>query len=146
MLLRRWINASFRLLARSAWNPLIVQRYLTILVDPATGPLTYENPRTPVSLAWHLADIWVDELNKVLGDEEIVRFRSPIVPPRLCNSSRAATLTDGLLPGGYVGTSTSPNVTATIHTTPHTDKQRPNTHPPPSSNLRTHPSRRFTPL
>jgi ribosomal RNA-processing protein 1 len=80
MLLRRWINASFRLLARSAWNPLIVQRYLTILVDPATGPLTYENPRTPVSLAWHLADIWVDELNKVLGDEEIVRFRSFRVP------------------------------------------------------------------
>ncbi|KAJ9112664.1 hypothetical protein QFC22_006166 [Naganishia vaughanmartiniae] len=71
MLLRRWINASFRLLARSSWNPLIVQRYLTILVDPSTGPLTYENPRTPVSLAWHLADIWVDELNKVLGDEEI---------------------------------------------------------------------------
>ncbi|KAJ9107154.1 hypothetical protein QFC19_002814 [Naganishia cerealis] len=71
MLLRRWINASFRLLARGGWNPVFVQRYCAIMVDPLTGPLTYENPRTPVSLAWHLADIWVDELNKVLGDEEI---------------------------------------------------------------------------
>ncbi|GHJ89451.1 hypothetical protein NliqN6_5853 [Naganishia liquefaciens] len=69
MLLRRWINASFRLLARSEWNDQVVNRYNTIMADPVNGPLAWSNPRTPVSLAWHLADIWVEELDKVLRQE-----------------------------------------------------------------------------
>ncbi|KAJ9095311.1 hypothetical protein QFC21_005677 [Naganishia friedmannii] len=104
MLLRRWINASFRLLARSSWNPLIVQRYLAIMVDPSTGPLTYENPRTSVSLAWHLADIWVDELNKVLGDEEILPAPVPtLLQPftQLLTRTNNAQTPTRLLPAIY---------------------------------------------
>ncbi|KAJ9094817.1 hypothetical protein QFC20_006832 [Naganishia adeliensis] len=70
MLLRRWVNASFRLLARSQWNPIIVDRYNQILVDVTNGPLAWANPRTPASLGWHLADLWVEELDKVVGEIE----------------------------------------------------------------------------
>lgn len=73
MLLRRWVHASFRLLARSGWNSIIVDRYNQILVDATNGPLAWANPRTPVSLAWHLADLWVEELDKVVRDVEDVR-------------------------------------------------------------------------
>jgi ribosomal RNA-processing protein 1 len=74
MLLRRWINASFRLLARAEWREEVVERYNEILTDIVNGPLAWSNPRTPVSLAWHLADIWVEELDKVLREDSSVRL------------------------------------------------------------------------
>ena len=81
MLLRRWINASFRLLARAEWREEVVARYNAIMADTVHGPLAAANPRTPVSLAWHLADIWVEELDKVLRDESAVRFSFPCPCP-----------------------------------------------------------------
>lgn len=80
MLLRRWINASFRLLARAEWREEVVGRYNAIMADTVNGPLAATNPRTPVSLAWHLADIWVEELDKVLRDESVVRSPSLSLP------------------------------------------------------------------
>lgn len=41
MLIRRFVNASFRLLMREAWNATLVVEYNTILTDHG-GPLWYE--------------------------------------------------------------------------------------------------------
>lgn len=111
MLLRRWVNASFRLLARSQWNPIIVNRYNEILVDVVNGPLAWANPRTPASLGWHLADLWVEELDKVLREVEDVRDAEGL--PKI-----GELLTVDVL----IGTGTHPNTAATIQSTPHTDK------------------------
>lgn len=84
MLLRRWIHASFRLLARAEWNPIIVDRYNQILVDATNGPLAWANPRTPVSLGWHLADLWVEELDKVVREVEDVSIHGFSCNPDVC--------------------------------------------------------------
>ncbi|RSH93336.1 hypothetical protein EHS25_007690 [Saitozyma podzolica] len=49
LLIRRYVNATFRLLARA----------------------DYEDPKVPISLGMHLADIYVEELDKVLRQPEV---------------------------------------------------------------------------
>lgn len=65
MLLRRFVNASFRLLIRNEWDDAVCREYNSILTDRG-GPLCPSDTKVPPSLAYHLADIYLEELNKAL--------------------------------------------------------------------------------
>ncbi|GLB35896.1 putative nucleolar protein,Nop52 [Lyophyllum shimeji] len=66
MLVRRFVNASFRLLMRAEWDRDTCKEYNDILTVEG-GPLCPIDPKVPTSLAYHLADIYVEELDKALG-------------------------------------------------------------------------------
>ncbi|KAI0334375.1 Nop52-domain-containing protein [Cubamyces sp. BRFM 1775] len=70
MLVRRFVNASFRLLIRAEWDGAACQEYNSILTDRG-GPLCPEDLRVPTSLAYHLADIYLEELDKALGNAPV---------------------------------------------------------------------------
>jgi ribosomal RNA-processing protein 1 len=83
MLVRRFVNASFRMLMRAKWKQEYCEEYNRILTHSG-GPLwlalfsyhffsasAYErsspnDTRVPVSLGYHLADIYIEELDKML--------------------------------------------------------------------------------
>ncbi|PSS29624.1 hypothetical protein PHLCEN_2v2772 [Hermanssonia centrifuga] len=77
MLVRRFVNASFRMLIRSGWDQSLCSEYNTILTDRG-GPLCPQDTRVPTSLAYHLTDIYLEELDKALGSSS-----SPILPAPL---------------------------------------------------------------
>lgn len=66
MLIRKYVNATFRLLARTGWSKEVIEEVNQMLLVNG-GVMTYENPRVPASLAYHLSDIVLEELDKVLG-------------------------------------------------------------------------------
>ncbi|KAF8973522.1 nucleolar protein,Nop52-domain-containing protein [Flammula alnicola] len=66
MLIRRFVNATFRLLIRSNWDKEFCQEYSQILTREG-GPLCPSDIRVPASLAYHIGDIYVEELDKALG-------------------------------------------------------------------------------
>lgn len=90
MLIRRYVNASFRLLARGGWEAADIAAYNEVLTRqggplwcvPYCFPLSSRlaltsvhttsptDPRVPSSLAYHLCDIYLDELEKVLASSE----------------------------------------------------------------------------
>ncbi len=95
MLIRRFVNASFRLLIRSGWDAEACREYNSILTDRG-GPLWCVSPihtgteyfdsshaspddlRVPTSLAYHLSDIYLEELDKALGSPPV---ESPLPAP-----------------------------------------------------------------
>jgi len=66
MFIRRYVNASFRLLMGAEWDSAACTEYNSILTDRG-GPLCPEDTRVPASLAYHLSDIYLEELDKALG-------------------------------------------------------------------------------
>ncbi|ETW86988.1 hypothetical protein HETIRDRAFT_306975 [Heterobasidion irregulare TC 32-1] len=68
MLIRRFANASFRLLVRCNWNSVWCEEYNDILAGPG-GPLCVNDSRVPSSLAYHLADIYLEELDKAVASQ-----------------------------------------------------------------------------
>ena len=66
LLVRRFVAAGFRLLAEEQWHPAAVARFRAILGKFEGGVLSTNNPRVPDSLTYHLCDIYLDELEKVL--------------------------------------------------------------------------------
>lgn len=84
MLVRRFVNATFTVLGRSKWDQSACDTYNDILTGEG-GPLRFvklsvseihftNNPsdspadiRIPTSLAYHLSDIYVEELDKALA-------------------------------------------------------------------------------
>ncbi|KAF7339325.1 rRNA processing protein [Mycena sanguinolenta] len=77
MLVRRFINATFRLLGRSEWEGSACDTYNDILTREG-GPLCPTDMRVPTSLAYHLSDIYVEELDKALASAP-----EPILPAPL---------------------------------------------------------------
>lgn len=70
MLIRRYVNATFRLLARAGWSDAAVTAVNEIM-SAKSGPMSWQDRAVPSSLATHLADVYLDELDKVLADEEV---------------------------------------------------------------------------
>ncbi|KAG9314086.1 Nop52-domain-containing protein [Chiua virens] len=66
MLVRRFVSASFRLLIRAKWDPSALQEYTSILTN-AGGPLCPTDVRVPTGLVFHLAEIYLEELEKALS-------------------------------------------------------------------------------
>ncbi|KAI9512493.1 Nop52-domain-containing protein [Russula earlei] len=80
MLIRRFVNASFRLLMRCDWDFGSLQTYNDILIRKG-GPLCPDDNRVPPSLKYHLADVYLEELEKVLAwDSEATDERPPRAP------------------------------------------------------------------
>jgi ribosomal RNA-processing protein 1 len=90
MLIRRFVNATFRLLMRAKWDTDACREYNSILSGPG-GPLWYVPPphfvalsrahdipcspediRVPTSLTSHLGDIYLEELDRALESSETV--------------------------------------------------------------------------
>ncbi|ORY34723.1 nucleolar protein,Nop52-domain-containing protein [Naematelia encephala] len=69
MLIRRYVNATFRLLARGGWKEEQVGRVNDVLAGKG-GPITVD-VSVPKALAGHLSDIYLEELDKVLGLPEV---------------------------------------------------------------------------
>lgn len=72
MLIRKYVNATFRLLAREGWESSSVAR-VTAILGGEHGPMCWKDIRVPSALASHLADVYLDELEVVLSDvDEVV--------------------------------------------------------------------------
>lgn len=68
MLVRRFLAVGFRFCRERKWEAAVVE---SLLLGPIEqGPLDPRNQKMPNGVRFQLADIWVDELEKVLGDEE----------------------------------------------------------------------------
>ncbi|GAA5944093.1 hypothetical protein JCM3775_003899 [Rhodotorula graminis] len=63
LLIRRFVHAGFRLLEREAWDEHAVAEYNEILTGPG-GPLHVQDPKVLHTLAYHLADIYNDEIER----------------------------------------------------------------------------------
>lgn len=90
LLIRRFVHAGFLLLKRENWDPKAIEEYNALLTGPG-GPLQYVplsskstsvaymrsllsvlDSRIPHSLCYHLADIYIDELENSIS--------APLVP------------------------------------------------------------------
>lgn len=69
MLVRKFVNASFRFLVRTKWDSATMEEYNSILSGP-NGPLCPNDIRVPASLAFHLSEIYLEELEKALISSE----------------------------------------------------------------------------
>lgn len=69
MLLRRFVNAALRLLAREQWDGASVSHFSRLLVKTG-GPLCANDDKVPDSLTYHLTDVFLTEFEKALGSEE----------------------------------------------------------------------------
>ncbi|ESK90900.1 ribosomal rna processing protein [Moniliophthora roreri MCA 2997] len=66
MLVRRFVNTSFRLLMQNDWDAKICEEYNHILSREG-GPLCPADMKVPTSLTYHLSEIYLEELDEVLG-------------------------------------------------------------------------------
>ncbi|KAG8857720.1 hypothetical protein FRB91_010957 [Serendipita sp. 411] len=78
LLVRKFVNASFRLLIREKWSKSALEEYENILAGKG-GPLYPEDRRIPSGLGYHLADIYNEELDKAMGTTETA-LPVPLVP------------------------------------------------------------------
>lgn len=60
---RRFVNAAFRLLARHGWEEKGLLQFTEMLTKQG-GPLCPNDIKVPDGITYHLADVYVEELNK----------------------------------------------------------------------------------
>ncbi|RUP51385.1 LOW QUALITY PROTEIN: nucleolar protein,Nop52-domain-containing protein [Jimgerdemannia flammicorona] len=63
LLLRKFINYSFKLLAQNEWDNGMMDDYIEIMT---AGPLNPTNAKVPDSIRYHIIDVWLEELEKVV--------------------------------------------------------------------------------
>jgi ribosomal RNA-processing protein 1 len=68
LLVRRYVNAGFRYCAARGWKEEVVEELLLRPLEQ--GPLDPKNQRMPNGVRFQLADVWVEELEKVLGEKK----------------------------------------------------------------------------
>ncbi|KAK4705090.1 ribosomal RNA-processing protein 1, partial [Phenoliferia sp. Uapishka_3] len=66
LLIRRFVHVGFVLLKREQWDPQAISLYNELLTGPG-GPLHVVDPKIPQSIAYHLSDIFIDELEASLS-------------------------------------------------------------------------------
>ncbi|BFZ60199.1 hypothetical protein YB2330_001222 [Saitoella coloradoensis] len=66
MLVRRYVAAAFKLLQAEKWNDRSVEEYIEIL---SKGPLHPKNQKMPNGLRYHITEIYLDELDKIVPAE-----------------------------------------------------------------------------
>ncbi|KAJ1302735.1 hypothetical protein OPQ81_003048 [Rhizoctonia solani] len=69
MLIRRFVNATFRLLLKHDWNVEACDAINGIL-QGSGGPLCPDDKKVPASLSYHLGDIYLEELDKALDTND----------------------------------------------------------------------------
>ncbi|CBX92342.1 similar to nucleolar protein NOP52 variant [Plenodomus lingam JN3] len=65
-LIRQYINASFTFLSRNNWEKSLVTQWNAVVEET---PLESQNMRIPNGLRYHVLDVWVEEMDKVDGEE-----------------------------------------------------------------------------
>ncbi|GAA5887252.1 hypothetical protein JCM3774_004754 [Rhodotorula dairenensis] len=80
LLIRRFTHVGFRLLEREQWDPRAIDEYNAMLVGPG-GPLDVTNDKVPLSLAYHLFDIYLDELDRLASPSSADSDSSSSAPP-----------------------------------------------------------------
>ncbi|POY76894.1 hypothetical protein BMF94_0147 [Rhodotorula taiwanensis] len=65
LLIRRFTHVGFRLLEREQWDARAIDEYNAMLTGPG-GPLDVTNDKVPISLAYHLFDIYLDEIERLV--------------------------------------------------------------------------------
>ncbi|ORX37697.1 nucleolar protein,Nop52-domain-containing protein [Kockovaella imperatae] len=70
LLLRRYTIVTFRLLAREQWSSSSIESVNTLL-SKGKGPISYEDKSVASSIATHLADVFLDELDQTLSLPEV---------------------------------------------------------------------------
>lgn len=65
-LIRQYVNASFAFLSQNKWKKDLLEQWNNIMEET---PLECQNMRIPNGLRYHVMDVWVDELEKVEGEE-----------------------------------------------------------------------------
>ena len=65
-LIRQYLNAAFTFLSRNKWKKGLLEQWNEVVEEV---PLECKNMRIPNGLRYHVMDIWVDELEKVGGEE-----------------------------------------------------------------------------
>ncbi|KAF9535665.1 ribosomal RNA processing protein [Crepidotus variabilis] len=65
MLIRKFVNATFRLLIRANWEEKAFKEYNGFMTQEG-GPLCSVDIKVPTSLSYHIADIYLEELEKTL--------------------------------------------------------------------------------
>ncbi|KAF8684573.1 Nucleolar protein,Nop52 [Rhizoctonia solani] len=69
MLIRRFVNTTFRLLLRHGWDAEGCDSINDIFQGNG-GPLCPDDKKVPASLSYHLADIYLEELDKALDTND----------------------------------------------------------------------------
>ncbi|KAJ7070867.1 nucleolar protein,Nop52-domain-containing protein [Mycena amicta] len=77
MLVRRVVNATFRLLAREDWEASACDSYNEMLTREG-GPLCPNDIRVPSGLAYHLADVYLEELDKAVATTDPPSLPAPL--------------------------------------------------------------------
>ncbi|KAG9103741.1 hypothetical protein FRC06_008473 [Ceratobasidium sp. 370] len=82
MLIRRFVNATFRLLLKHDWNSRACTDINEILKGKG-GPLCPDDKAVPASLSYHLADIYLEELDKLLetNDSQLITPLTTLIEP-----------------------------------------------------------------
>ena len=92
LLARRYVAAGFKFLHSKDWSEDVIEQYNEML---ETGPLRYDvqppcwhrsptNPKIPNSIRYHITDIYLDELEKVIPLQEapenfLLQVRRPFI-------------------------------------------------------------------
>ncbi|GJN87653.1 hypothetical protein Rhopal_000608-T1 [Rhodotorula paludigena] len=63
LLIRRFVHVAFRLLEREGWDARAIAEYNEVLTGPG-GPLHVTDPKVLHSIAYHLFDIYLDEIER----------------------------------------------------------------------------------
>ncbi|QRV80305.1 ribosomal RNA processing protein 1 [Ceratobasidium sp. AG-Ba] len=82
MLIRRFVNATFRLLLKHDWDTQTCAEVNEILKGKG-GPLCPDDKTVPASLSYHLSDIYLEELDKVLetSDNQSITPLTTLIEP-----------------------------------------------------------------
>ncbi|KAA1088316.1 hypothetical protein PGT21_002526 [Puccinia graminis f. sp. tritici] len=75
MLMRRFVEVAFKILQRAHWHPKAIERWSEILQETVFNVADF---KTPQSITYHVSDIFLEELNRVL--EKRADRPAPIVP------------------------------------------------------------------
>jgi ribosomal RNA-processing protein 1 len=65
-LIRQYLNAAFTFLSKNKWKSSVVEEWNKIVEEV---PLETKDMKIPNGLRYHVMDIWVDELEKIGGEE-----------------------------------------------------------------------------
>ncbi|BGP23654.1 nucleolar protein Nop52 variant [Rhodotorula toruloides] len=98
LLMRRFVFVAFKLLEREGWDARAIKEYNEMLVGPK-GPLRVEDPKIPHSLAYHLFDIYLDEIERLASSSDADAAPARTLPlvallqPMYTTAARAANST-----------------------------------------------------
>lgn len=77
-LVRAYVNAGFAYLAKNGWKDTETrEKYLELLREV---PLNPRDPKVPNGLRYHVSDVYVDELEKVGGEDEKTPWEELLAP------------------------------------------------------------------